>query len=225
MPRTSKQERVDRQEIIAWAPKFPKGYSSGTLQKPGGFSIDVQCRFIIEYLKDFSEHRAVKRLGLPGCEDPYIARIVGAKLISTAFVRNEILASQEAVRRKYTELREKVIEELRRLAFSSIANYHDVSGPLPVPDFSDTTADEYAAVSELTVEQYVKGRGDSAEVGVRVKTKLHPKGEALDKLGRHLGLWGPMADEGDTGVIRIVGGLPELDPAEELNPEDQESVE
>jgi hypothetical protein len=46
-----------------------------------------------------------------------------------------------------------------------------------------------AAVQEITVEEYVNGRGEDARVVRRTKFKLHDKRAALVDLGRHVGLF------------------------------------
>ena len=50
-----------------------------------------------------------------------------------------------------------------------------------------------AALSEVTVEDYVEGRGEDARQVKRVKFKLHDKQAALVALARHLGRFDPKA--------------------------------
>ena len=52
---------------------------------------------------------------------------------------------------------------------------------LSVVDFSGLTRDQTAALSQVTVEDVAGGK--------RVQFKLHDKLSALDKLGRHLGIF------------------------------------
>jgi phage terminase small subunit len=56
-------------------------------------------------------------------------------------------------------------------------------------DLSATTRDQLAAVKELVVEDFFDGRGEDARKVRRVKIKLADKLAALDKLGRHLGIF------------------------------------
>ena len=83
-----------------------------------------------------------------------------------------------------------VVEELRKIAGANMLDYMK-STPAgdPYLDFSVLTRDQGALLSEVTVEDFVDGRGEDARAVKRVKFKLHDKLSALDKLGRHLGLF------------------------------------
>jgi hypothetical protein len=59
----------------------------------------------------------------------------------------------------------------------------------PYLDFSGLTRNQTAALDEVTVDAYSEGAGEDAREVKRVKFKLHDKLGALDKLGRHLGLF------------------------------------
>ena len=71
-----------------------------------------------------------------------------------------------------------------------MADYMKVGpGGDPYLDFSALTRDQTAALHEVTVEDYVDGRGDDARDVKRVRFKLYDKRAALVDLGRHLGLF------------------------------------
>jgi phage terminase small subunit len=59
----------------------------------------------------------------------------------------------------------------------------------PFLDFSSLTRDQAAALVEVTVDDYVDGRGENARDVRRVKFKLADKRAALVDLGRHLGIF------------------------------------
>jgi len=59
----------------------------------------------------------------------------------------------------------------------------------PYLDFSALTRDQAAALQEVTVEDYVDGRGENAREVKRVRFKLADKRAALVDLGRHLGMF------------------------------------
>ena len=56
-------------------------------------------------------------------------------------------------------------------------------------DLSAATRDQLAAVKEFVVEDFFDGRGEDAREVRRVKIRLADKIAALDKLGRHLGIY------------------------------------
>jgi phage terminase small subunit len=84
----------------------------------------------------------------------------------------------------------RVLTELAKLAFANMADYMRVGpGGDPVLDFSKLTRDQAAALVEVTVEDYLDGRGEDARQVRRVKFKLASKLLALELLGKHLGLF------------------------------------
>ena len=59
-------------------------------------------------------------------------------------------------------------------------------------DLRDVPRSKMAALDEVTIEEYVEGRGESAERIKRTKIKLRSSNEAraaLELLGKHLGMW------------------------------------
>jgi len=98
---------------------------------------------------------------------------------------------------------ERVVAELAMLGFSNMADYLKcVEGGDPYFDYAGLTRDQAAALSEVTVETYVEGKGKDAESVKRVKFKLADKISALDKLGRHLGMFKEGGEGGSGNVDR-----------------------
>jgi phage terminase small subunit len=84
----------------------------------------------------------------------------------------------------------RVLTELAKLAFANMADYLRVGpGGDPVLDFSKLTRDQAAALVEVTVEDFLDGRGEDARQVRKVKFKLADKRAALVDLGKHLGLF------------------------------------
>jgi phage terminase small subunit len=96
------------------------------------------------------------------------------------------------IRSKRTEItQDNVARELAKLGFANMGDYI-TSTPAGDPEFvpfDKLTRDQTAALSEVTIDDYVDGRGEGARDVKRVRFKLQPKIEALDKLGRHLGMF------------------------------------
>ena len=83
-----------------------------------------------------------------------------------------------------------MVDELRKITGANMSDYMK-STPEgdPYLDFSALSRDQTAALCEVTVEDYLDGRGEDARQVKRVKFKLHDKRAALVDLGRHLGLF------------------------------------
>lgn len=139
---------------------------------------DNQRFFVREYLVDLNATRAAIRAGY----SEKTARQAGSELLSNPNVQVAIqLAMQERAERTGITA-ERVLKEVALLSFSRM-NKFAKWGPTGVaPIDSDTLSDEdTACVSEVSETKTKEGGS--------IKFKLHDKNSALDKLGRHLGLW------------------------------------
>jgi phage terminase small subunit len=79
-----------------------------------------------------------------------------------------------------------VLEELSRIGRANMLDYLR-AGPDgdPVLDWSRLTRDQAAALIEVTVEDFLDGRGENAREVRRVRFKLASKIDALELLGKH----------------------------------------
>ena len=85
---------------------------------------------------------------------------------------------------------ERVLNEIALLGFANMADYMRSSPDGdPYLDFSALTRDQAAALVEVTVEDFKDGRGSDARDVRRVKFKLADKLGALEKLGKHIGMF------------------------------------
>ena len=83
-----------------------------------------------------------------------------------------------------------VVDELRKLASSNMADYMKSTPAGPALDFASLTRDQAGALSEVSVEYYDAPAGKKKPSAIkRVKFKLYDKSAALVHLGRHLGLF------------------------------------
>lgn len=106
------------------------------------------------------------------------ARAMGARQIS-------------AVMDRYAVTVERVKGELARIAFANMLDYMRIDDDgQPHFDASKLTPAQAAAIQEITVEEFMDGKGEDARPVRRTRFKLHPKRDALVDLGKHLGMFG-----------------------------------
>jgi phage terminase small subunit len=80
----------------------------------------------------------------------------------------------------------EVLQELSKVGRANMLDYMSVgAGGDPVLDFSKLTRDQAAALAEVTVEDFMDGRGEGARAVREVKFKLASKLLALELLGKH----------------------------------------
>lgn len=156
-----------------------------------------QARFVAEYLIDLNATQAAIRAGY----SKKTAEQQGFQLLKKTSVA-EAIQSAQANRAKRTEItQDDVLRELAKVGFATMRRfiYVDASGE-PVINLTDTPDDNLDALSEVQTEtRYERdpdGEGELRPVR-KVKIKLHDKLSALDKLGRHLGMFKETTPEGD----------------------------
>jgi phage terminase small subunit len=113
-----------------------------------------------------------------------------ARLCGNVRVTERIAELLEGAAAKTGITIERVLNELALLGFSNMADYMRVgSNGDPMLDFSKITRDQAAALTEVTVEDFVDGRGEDARDVRRVKFKLADKRAALVDIGKTLGMF------------------------------------
>ncbi len=95
--------------------------------------------------------------------------------------------------------KERVAVELGRIGFANMMDYMRV-GPSgdPVLDFSKLTREQAAALAEVTVDDYVDGRGEGAREVRKVKFKLADKRAALMDIAK---LFGWITERRDNKIV------------------------
>ncbi|WP_184709918.1 terminase small subunit [Comamonas odontotermitis] len=145
-----------------------------------------QQRFVDEYLVDLNGTQAATRAGY----SPRTANEQAARLLANASVAAAVQAAKEKRAERVEITQDMVLKELAKIGFANMHDYMRV-GPDgdPVLDFSALTRDQAAALSEVTVEDYVDGRGEDAREVKRVKFKLADKRASLVDIGKHIGMF------------------------------------
>lgn len=144
-------------------------------------------RFVEEYLVDMNASAAARRAGYS--EKSCYSQ--GARLLRDA----RIVAAIEAARRQRSEATgitaERVLQELAKIAFLDPRLLFDADGHLiPLVDLDDERA---AVIAGLEVSVSTDEDGTVTRIA---KIKIADKLGALDKLGKHLGLFEPKNQPG-----------------------------
>lgn len=145
-----------------------------------------QDRFCQEYLIDLNATQAAIRAGY----SEKTANVIASENLAKPYLQARI-AELKAKREQRTEItQDKVLSELAKMGFANMDDYTVVrdNGDI-VHDFSGLTRDQAAAITEVTTETYLEGRGDDAERVKRVRLKLSDKKGALELIGKHLGMF------------------------------------
>jgi phage terminase small subunit len=113
-----------------------------------------------------------------------------SRLLTIASVAARIAELKEQAAKGAVMTAREVLEELSRLGRANMADFMKI-GPDgdPVLNFAELTRDQAAALVEVTVEDFLDGRGEDAREVRKVKFKLADKRGALDLLGKYLGLF------------------------------------
>ncbi len=104
----------------------------------------------------------------------------------TLLQNREILGRLEELRQKDAQkaeiTRESILEELRKIGFSSLADCHSDWGE--VLDFDKLTADQRAAIKSISAR---KVKLDSGEIVENIHIEMHDKIKALERICKMLG--------------------------------------
>ena len=155
--------------------------------------------FVEHYLIDTNGAQAAIRAGYAAGS----AKVTGSRLLADANVQRAIRLGMEArsIRTRITA--DQVLQEIARLGLSDIRKVAGLgSGALALSDLDDDTA---AAVTKFVV---VRKGGEKSEEMQEIRVELAPKLPALERLGRHLGLWDGRGDLGEivVNVLRFTPG-------------------
>lgn len=148
---------------------------------------DKQIKFAHEYLVDLNATQAAIRAGY----SVNTAAEQGYQLLNNEEVSAHICELRAKQQERTDISADRVLKEVARLAFSDIRNYYDDNGFLKLP--KDLTDDAAAALSGIDIDElygFVPGSDGKEKIGESKKIKLHSKTDGLEKLMKHLGLYG-----------------------------------
>ncbi len=144
-----------------------------------------QARFVEEYLIDLNATQAAIRAGY----SEKGAEVQGHRMLSNVKIAAAV-AEAQACRADRTEITvDRVLRELSRVGMSDVRKLFTADGALrSIQDLDDDTAAALASVEVVT--KRLPGNGDDPpEVEYVHKMKFWDKNSALEKIGKHLGMF------------------------------------
>ena len=142
--------------------------------------------FAREYVKDLNGTRAAIAAGY--------AKTTARATASCLLTKSNIQGLVASLTKKHTDKLDldakKVLSELSSMGFSNMLDYMKTTeeGSAYV-DLSNLTREQSSAIQEVTVDEYMEGKGKHARKVKRTKLKLVDKIRSLELLGKHLKLF------------------------------------
>jgi phage terminase small subunit len=145
---------------------------------------DRMEKFCYEYIADLNATQAAIRAGYS--EDS--ARQIGTENLSKPSIQQRIAEIRAELNLENGNLARRVINELKLIGFSNIQDYIESSNN--VTDLTQVNSDKARVISSVKKSVTTFGDGEGNE-GTKetVEFKLWDKIAALEKLGRHLGIF------------------------------------
>ena len=145
-----------------------------------------QERFVKEYMIDLNTTQAAIRAGY----SEKTAEQQGYQLLQNTSVSAAVAKAMKKRGDKLEITADRVLKELALIGFANMEDFIRITdeGDAFVC-LSGLTREQAAAISEITVEDYMDGRGDDARDVRRTKFKLSDKRAALVDIGKHLGMF------------------------------------
>lgn len=139
-------------------------------------------RFCQEYIIDLNATKAAERAKY----SEKTANEQGCRLLANVSVQNRIaeLKAQRAKETKTTQ--QRVVEELKLLAFSDFRDYGETVNQLGIKRLKLKTFDQIEEGKTRAIQSITER---ISEKNVQLSFKLHGKLPALELLGRHIGMF------------------------------------
>lgn len=141
--------------------------------------------FVRQYIKSLNAAAAARAAGY----SPASARHEGSRLLANDHVQQAISEARSALAEREAVTTERIVSELASIAFADLGDFFRLDGSVAVIDFGNLPIGATKALESITVDEYVEGRGDSAENVRRIRVRLHDKRAALVDLAKVLGMF------------------------------------
>jgi phage terminase small subunit len=166
-----------------------------------------QQRFVEEFLIDLNGAGAARRAGYSKSG----AKEEAYRLLTNAHIQDAIATAREALSVRTQITLDDITRELAKIGFANLADYFNLTqeGGDPFIDLTGCTRDQLAALQQITVEDYVEGRGDDARLVKRVGIKMGDKKGSLGLLSDLLG-HSPKKQFNLSGSVKVEGNVDAL---------------
>lgn len=151
--------------------------------RKSGKLTNKQKRFCEEYLVDLNATQAAIRAGY----SKHTAGSIGEENLRKPEIKKYVAKLQEKLSKETGITAKMVIDELAKIGFSNIQDFIDSDNS--VKDISDIDRSQAAAVEGVKKIVTEWGEGKKAGKRTAITFKLYDKGAALERLGKHLGVF------------------------------------
>lgn len=156
---------------------------------------DMQVRFCEEYVLDWHVTNAAKRAGY----SERSAHSIGSDLLKKPEIREyiEFLKADTARLAGVSALRN--VQELRKIAYSSIAHFHNKW--IELSKFEELTEEQKAAIESIETKSEISQDGEKTLQFVKIR--LYSKIKAIDLMNKMLGFNAPKEIKMDVEVTEL----------------------
>lgn len=167
-----------------------------------------QEKFCQEYAIDYNATRAYM-VAYPNTKNRNTAGVLANKLLRNPKIQSNISEIQKNVARSAGISRLRVVNEFKKIAFSSIAHLHETW--LTRHDFELLTEDQKACIESIDTK-ILKRTIPDTEIDIEVehiKIKLYDKQKALDSINKMLGYNEPekvdnISSDGSMSPVNVI---------------------
>ncbi len=146
---------------------------------------EKQRRFCEEYLIDLNATRAYMA-AYPSVKNGTTAKAAASRLLTFVNVRSYIRERMKAQQDRVEIEQDRILRELAAIAFADITEIVTIKdGKVCIEDIDSLPQEKRAAIAEIKENQW----GTEIKICDRLR--------ALELLGKHLGMFGPIKDELD----------------------------
>jgi len=164
--------------------------------------LSVQHKAVVDaYMKHYNKAQALRDAGY--AESTALRNV---DIFQRRDVQEEIERRQQRMAKKAEVDADYVIQKFKDIVEADLGDLLVINEDgTAYFDFNKARPEHLAALSEFTVDEISKGRGENAVPVSRIRVKLHDKLRALEALGKHLGLFTDKIEvKGELDLIKTI---------------------